>query len=249
MRGPRVIIAGGRIPTTLQLHSLLDSLGYDAVVTENGQDALAVLEAKPAQLIIFDGHLPARDVIGTQEQIKRHPQWSNIPLVMMAAQHSKTAQDDYFPFGYEALLSTPFELLQLHTLMQEFLATAKSSQRKHPRIRFKIPVVINHKGSVEIYQPLNLSEGGVYLKCKHPLPVGTAVDIALTLPGQKPLELAGLVIHQKGSRVEVLKAEPGMAIKFQKSDKISSAKISRFITNHLLTGLPQKGDAIINRAI
>lgn len=248
MRGLRVIIAGGKIPTSLQLHNLLDCLGYDAVVTESGEAALAILEAKPAQLIIFDGHLPARDVIATQEQIKRHPQWSNIPLVVMAAQHSKTAHDEYFPFGYEALLSTPFDLLQLHTLMQEFLATA-DRHRQHPRIRFKIPIVIRHKGSVEIYQPVNLSVGGLYLQCKQPLPVGSAVDIALTLPGQKPLELTGLVVHQKGSRFEVLKAEPGMAIKFQKSDKITLAKLTRFITNQLITELPREGNAILNQAL
>lgn len=248
MRRIRVIIAGGKIPTTLQLHSLLDALGYDAIVTENGADALAVLEAKPAKLVIFDGHLPARDVIATQEQIKRHPQWADIPLILMAAQHSKTAQDEYFPFGYEALLTTPFDLLQLHTLMQEFLATGGTKQRHHPRIRFKIPVVVSHQGKVETYQPLNISEGGIYLFTEKPLPVGSAVDITLTLPKQLPITLVGLVVHQKGSRIEVLKAEPGMAIKFQKSDKIALAKLARFIANRLITELPREGNVIINQA-
>lgn len=247
MRRIRVIIAGGKIPTTLQLRSLLDALGYDAVVTENGEEALAVLEAKPARLVIFDGHLPARDVIATQEQIKRHPQWADIPLILMAAQHSKTAHDEYFPFGYEALLATPFDLLQLHTLMQAFLATGSTKHRRYPRIRFKIPVVVTHQKEIMSYQPLNISEGGVYLLTEKPLPVGSAVNITLTLPQQLPLNLTGLVVHQKGTRIEVLKAEPGMAIKFQKSDKIALAKLSRFIANYLLTQLPRDGSAIINR--
>ncbi len=248
MRGIRVIIAGGKIPSTLQLHNLLDSLGYDAVVTENGEQALAILETKPAKLIIFDGHLPARDVIAAQEQIKHHPQWSAIPLVLMAAQHSKTADDEYFPFGYEALLTTPFDLRQLHTLMQEFLATGDTSKRHHPRVRFKIPVVVNNNGDIGIYQPLNLSEGGIYLLTEKPLPVGTAVDVSLTLPEQKPLTLVGLVIHQKGSRREVLNAVPGMAIKFQKSDQIATAKLSRFITTALSKDLPRGEGTILNRA-
>jgi CheY-like chemotaxis protein len=248
MRGIRVIIAGGKIPSSLQLHNLLDCLGYDAVVTENGEQALAILEAKPAKLIIFDGHLPARDVIATQEQIKRHPQWTHIPLVIMAAQHSKTAHDEYFPFGYEALLETPFDLRQLHTLMQDFLATGDTAKRHHPRIRFKIPVVVKHDGDIGIYQPLNLSEGGLYLLTEKPLSVGTAVDVSLTLPEQKPLQLVGLVIHQKGTRREVLNAEPGMAIKFQKSDKIAAAKLSRYISSELTRDLPSGEGTILNRA-
>ena len=249
MRGLRIIIAGGKIPTTLQLHSLLDCLGYDAVVTESGEDALAVLEARPAKLVIFDGHLPARDVIGTLEQIKQHPQWAHLPLIMMAAQHSKTAKDEYFPFGYEALLSTPFDLLQLHTLMQEYLSAGETKQREHPRIRFKIPVVVTHKGEVAIYQPLNISEGGIYLLTEQPLPVGAAVDITLTLPKQLPIKLVGLVIHQKGTRSEVLKAEPGMAIKFQKAERIALAKISRYITRELTQKCSREGNAIINYAM
>ncbi|WP_303720167.1 hypothetical protein [Malonomonas rubra] len=38
------------------------------IITENGEDALAVLEAKPARLLIFDVHLPARDAIAPRNR-------------------------------------------------------------------------------------------------------------------------------------------------------------------------------------
>ncbi len=248
MRGLRIIIAGGKLSSTLQLYNLLDCLGYEAIITEDGAQALALLEAKPAKLIIFDGHLPARDVIATQEQIKRHPQWAHIPLIMMAAQHSKTSNEEYFRFGYEALLNSPFDLRKLHTLMQEFLATGKQIKRQHPRIRFKTPVVVTHKDKIEVYQPLNLSEGGIYLQSGEPLPVGTSVDLSLTLPGQKPLNFIGLVIYQKGSRIEVLRAKPGMAIKFQKTDNQAATTLSNYITSAVLEDIPAGADSIISRS-
>lgn len=112
MQALKIIIAGGRITSTTQMLTLLDRLGYEAAATENGAQVLELLETEPANLVIFDGHLPARDVIATQEQIKKHPQWSNIPLIMMAARHSKTSHDEYISFGYEGLLATPFDLRQ-----------------------------------------------------------------------------------------------------------------------------------------
>lgn len=244
MRPLRVIIAGGKITSTQQLHTLLDRLGYEAIITENGAQALSLLEVKPAKLIIFDGHLPARDVIATQEQIGRHPQWAHIPLIIMAARHSKTRHEEYFPFGYEALLATPFDLRQLHTLMQEFLATGETKKRHHPRIRFKQPVAITHQGKTQEYQPLNLSEGGIYLKTDQPLPIGSAVDVGLPLPATS-LQLSGLVICQKGARIEVLRAEQGMAIKFQKSDHAALAALGDYISSLAQEDLPGVDESIV----
>lgn len=245
MRALRIIIAGGKITSTLQLHALLDRLGYDAIITENGSQTLELLEAKPAKLIIFDAHLPARDVISTQEQIAQHKQWNNIPLIMMAAKHCKTAHDEYFPFGYENLLTTPFDLNQLHTLMQEFLATGSTKKRQYPRIHFKRTVTVTYRGNIRDYLALNLSEGGIYLKAERPLPVGTSLDLTLPLPEQRPLNLVGLVIHQKGSRLEVLKAALGMAVKFQKSDKAAATALSSYIAEELKQGFPSGNDAIM----
>lgn len=245
MKSPRIII-GGRTPSTVQLQRLLDQLGYDAVTAEKGEQVLQQLEAQPAKLVIFDGHLPARDVIATQEQIKRHPQWAQIPQIMMAARHSKTADNEYIRFGYDSLLSTPFDLQQMHTLIQEFLATGETKKRHHPRIRFNQPVTVVHKGKAKQYQPLNLSEGGIYLKAERPLPVGTLVDLSLLLPGEKPLALIGLVVYQKGSSLEIRKAAPGMAIKFQKSDNLATVAISDYIYRTVRKDLPSGEESIFS---
>ncbi len=242
-----IIIAGGRTPSTAQMLTLLDRLGYEATAAENGAQALELLEAKPANLIIFDGHLPARDVISTQEQIKRNPQWSNIPLIMMAARHSKTTHNEYIRFGYEGVLTTPFDLRQMHTLIQEFLATGERKKRTHPRVRFSLPVTVMHNEKTQEYQPLNLSEGGIYLKTDRPLQVGTVIGLSLPLPGGNPLSLIGLVIYQKGSSIEVLKAAPGMAIKFQKSEELASVALSDYISRALLKDLPTGAESIISR--
>lgn len=243
----RIIIAGSQTPSTTQLLTLLDRLGYDAFAAENGEQVLVLLETLPANLVIFDGHLPARDVVATQEQIKRHPQWSKIPLIMMAARHSKTAHNEYIRFGYEGLLTTPFDLRQMHTLIQEFLATGETQKRHHARIRFKLPVTLTHNENSREYQPLNLSEGGIYLKTERPLPVGTVVDLCLPLPGASPLKLTGLVVYQKGSSSEVRKAAPGMAIKFQKSAGLVAVAVADYISGILLEDLPAGTDSIISK--
>ena len=246
-RALRIIVAGSHSSSSGQMLALLDRLGYNAIATETGEQALALLETIPADLIILDGHLPARDVIACREQIKRHQQWSNTPVIIMAARHSKTSHDEYIGFGYEELLTTPFDLRQMHTLIQTFLATGGVKNRQHPRIRFDQPVKLRQSGKEQQYQPLNLSEGGIYLKTDHPLPIGTYVEISLPVAGGNRLPVVGLIVHQKGTHKEVLNVVPGMAIKFQKSDDLLRVALADYITETALKGLPSGEDSIISR--
>ena len=241
----KVIVAGGQTSSMQQLVVLLRRLGYQVTSAENGAQALALMETAPPHLIILAGHLSAKDGVSTQEQIKSQPRWSDIPVIMMAAKHSKTSQDEYIRFGYEGLLTPPFDLRQMNILVQEYLTTGNSKKRENLRIPFSRPVTLIHCGKTEKYQPRNLSEGGIYLQTRQPLPVGADVEVSLPLSKKAPLPLTGVVIYHKGSCIEVLKAAPGMAIEFHPPDPGSAAALSAYISEILLSGLPKGADSII----
>ncbi len=244
----RVIVAGGDSSSLRQLVVLLRRLGYEVRLAESAAEALTLMEAELSDLVILDGQLSAQDGITAQQLIKSRPRWANIPVIMLAARHSKTSQDEYIRFGYEGLLTPPFDLHQMNILVQEYLSTGDTKKRKNLRIPFTQPVTLIHCGKTTGYQPLNLSEGGIYLQTLKPLPVGAEVEISLPLPGMEPLTLTGMVIYQKGSSAEVLKAVPGMAIKFQPTDPLCSLALTHYISGILLKDLPTGADSIVSRS-
>ncbi len=241
----KIIVAGDRSSSMMQLVVLLQRLGYEVTSAKSGAEALDLMERVPTNLVILDGHLSAQDGFTALEQIKNDHRWSNIPVIMMAAKHSKTSHDEYIRFGYEGLLTIPFDLNQMNILVQEYLSIDQSRCRKKLRVPFPRPVTLIYGGQANEYPAVNLSEGGIYLQTNHPLPVATEVEIILPLPRRKPLSVTGVVIYHKGSCAEVFNVAPGMAIEFQQLSVISSAALSLFITDMLLVDLPRGKDSIV----
>ncbi|MEJ2200263.1 MAG: response regulator, partial [Desulfuromonadaceae bacterium] len=210
----RIIVAGNRTSAMRQLVVLLRRLGYEVVSAESGAEALNLMEVFSPDLVIFDGHLSASDGFSAMEKIKQDPRWSDLPTVLMAAGHSKTVHDEYIRFGYEGLLTTPFDLHQINVLIQEYLSIEEGKWRKKLRIPFDRPVALVHQGQTRQYQALNLSEGGIYLKTDQPLSIASRVELFLPFPGRVPLPIPGVVIYQRGSYAEVFQSDAGMAVEF-----------------------------------
>jgi CheY-like chemotaxis protein len=242
----RIIVAGDHTSSMMQLVVLTRRLGYEVMPAESGAEALSLMEETVPDLVIFDGNLSAQDGVSALKQIKNDRRWSSIPVIMMAARHSKTSLDEYIHFGYEGLLTTPFDLRKMNILVQEYLSLEKRKSRKKLRAPFSQPVTLVCCGQTTQYQAANLSEGGIYLLTSQPLAVATEIELFLPISGSGPLQLTGVVIYHKGSCSEIFNAAPGMAIKFQHQSTLSAEALSAFITDMLLKDLPRGGNSIVS---
>lgn len=237
----RIIVAGDHTSSMMQLVVLARRLGYEAMPAKSGAEALSLMEKAPPDLVVLDGNLSAQDGFSALKQIKRDRRWSSIPVIVMVAGHSKTSRDEYIRFGYEGLLTTPVDLRKINILIQAYLSVEGKNSRKQQRVPFSRTVTLTHRGRTNQYQAVNLSEGGIYLKTGHPLPVATEVEIFLPT-GSYPLSIAGVVIYHKGSRAEVFNVAPGMAVEFQHQSAPFAEVLSSFISELLMENLPREGD-------
>jgi CheY-like chemotaxis protein len=72
--------------------TVLESKPYDVIVAENGDEGLRkAREAKP-DLIILDVIMPVKDGFTAAEQLKKDPQLSRIPTIMLTAFAEKHAE-------------------------------------------------------------------------------------------------------------------------------------------------------------
>ncbi len=61
----------------------LEMAGYQTVAVTDGDKALAVLENQPIGLILSDISMPAMDGYQLYDQIRKNPDWENIPFLFL----------------------------------------------------------------------------------------------------------------------------------------------------------------------
>ena len=102
------------------LHQTLAEAGYDVVATRDGEEALAVYAATPADLIITDLLMPRKDGVETIRGLRRqHPDARVIAVTgargrfnrLTAARHVGAHHTLVKPFGLSDLLTAVRDVL------------------------------------------------------------------------------------------------------------------------------------------
>ena len=69
------------------IRALSDNLreeGYDVDVARNGEEALVKVKAKKPNLILLDLLMPKKDGFAVLEDLKKNPDWSLIPVIVLS---------------------------------------------------------------------------------------------------------------------------------------------------------------------
>jgi type IV pilus assembly protein PilZ len=103
------------------------------------------------------------------------------------------------------------------------------NKRRSARLHHEIPVAYRTVGSFLSDWATNISQGGLFINTRKPLPVGTEVKIIIQLPGAAfPFDINGRV-----KRVEPVgnpaNAAPGMAVEFTELDRAKRDRIESFV--------------------
>jgi uncharacterized protein (TIGR02266 family) len=103
------------------------------------------------------------------------------------------------------------------------------NKRKAPRLHHEIAVAYRSVGSFLSDWATNISQGGLFINTRKPLPVGTDVRILVQLPGASfPFDLEGRVTRV-AEFDNVANMVPGMAVQFTGIDHTKQRKLDTFV--------------------
>jgi uncharacterized protein (TIGR02266 family) len=108
--------------------------------------------------------------------------------------------------------------------------SSPDNKRRATRLHHEIPVAYRSVGSFLSDWATNISQGGLFINTRKPLPVGTPVKILVQLPGMKfPYELTGRVtrITEFDNKANMV---PGMGIEFTEVDAARQKEIAEFVS-------------------
>jgi twitching motility two-component system response regulator PilH len=105
---PKILIVDD-LPTEVQLmQSAIANLGHSTIVATDGERALEMAKRENPDLVLLDVVLPRMDGFQVCRKIKKDPQTSRIPVVLVS---SKTQESDKFwglKQGASAYICKPF---------------------------------------------------------------------------------------------------------------------------------------------
>jgi len=103
-----------------------------------------------------------------------------------------------------------------------------SNKRKYPRVPLSVKVTNLNSGNFTYYQAGNISVGGMFLKAAEPFEPGTPLNLMISLPDKREIELAATVVRVQDED-EDLGFHAGMGISFNEVSEEVEEAIENFV--------------------
>ena len=242
-RGKSILVVDDSRVVLTYTSVLLHRMGYEASVAQNSADAIELAKLRNPNVIFLDVIMPGKNGVETLKELRENDETTHIPVVMFSVSNDAETIEKCKKLGCMAYLSKPLKIREIHNAIESCLALKGGPTRETPRISFEKKIQITRGGENKPYHAVNLSEGGVFVRCMAPLPIGSLVDMLIPIDENQSLSLKGEVIYTKdilygGTYIMV----PGMAIKFKDMNKKDKKTLARTIQGLLASDLLEEQD-------
>lgn len=230
---------------TMYIGLLLKRMGFDVVPAETAESGLKMVRVLKPDLVLVDRFMPGTDGTELLRLLKGDPALAGIPVVLVSASEERGLEAEARKYRADDYLSKPITPYALHRVLTRTLGRQEGPTRRRLRSPYREKVRLHHAGRSMLVPAVSLSEGGIYLRHSDPLPVGSEVTLQLPFSGGE-LRLSGRVIYQKDVFRDSLRAEPGMAVLFDKVDDGTQERLRRLISDLLAGDLVEEQEGILS---
>ena len=131
----RILIADDNADLRDYIARLLTEKGYEVDVVADGQAALATLSASKPDLILTDVMMPRLDGFGLLRAVREHPDFRELPVLMLSARAGEEAKVDGLAAGADDYLTKPFSARELVARVASNIAMARVRRKAADAIK------------------------------------------------------------------------------------------------------------------
>ena len=209
---------------------LVKRLGYKVYLALDGMEAVRVAQEQRPSIIVLDYQLPEINGTSCLNMMRNDPLLRDTPIVMLGPEDeslTKTAIDKMDIQGY---LKKPLNVTDFYLAIQRCLR--HSVKRRHIRAPLSLQVSLVRGGEQTELFASNFSVEGLFLRTAEPYPVGTELDLVLTVDDEDPVELKGMVVSVHPFAA-ARGPEGGMGIRFVDIPEDVSYRLYYFVMKEL----------------
>ena len=117
----KVLIVEDEENISLALRYLFRGEGYDVMVARDGEEALAMVEETPPDLMLLDVMMPKRDGYDVCQTIRGNPAWQAIKIIMLSAKGRDIEVEKGMALGADDYMTKPFSTRDLAAKVRAML--------------------------------------------------------------------------------------------------------------------------------
>lgn len=117
----RILVAEDNEINQLVIIGLLEQLGYQAVIAQNGYEALELVDQQECKLILMDIHMPEMDGYEATQRLRKLKQMNRIPIIALTADVMMQERPEVLKLGLNDILIKPVDEKQLSDMLEKWL--------------------------------------------------------------------------------------------------------------------------------
>jgi len=125
----RILLAEDNPTTQSLVSAIMEQMGFDLTIVDNGQAAVEFLEKEVVDLVLMDCQMPQMDGFKATAQLRA--MGIETPVVALTANPSEENQEQCLAAGMNDFLSKPFRLSEMRAILQKWFAGKPQSAPSH----------------------------------------------------------------------------------------------------------------------
>lgn len=148
--------------------------------TQYGKEALEIVEKERPDIVLIDTHMP--DMHGAKfcDLVKSNPDLKGTSVILMLDADRARQRDLCAQTGCDDVIMKPVNRMDLLNKVHTYTGLPI---REHLRANMKGQVYYDCEGNDSDGQMINISEGGIGIRSREPVPVGSTVNMRFRIPG------------------------------------------------------------------
>ena len=120
--GRTVLLAEDDVRNIFALSSVLEPLGVTLEIARNGREALERLAVHDVDLVLMDIMMPEMDGLTAMREIRRNPEWQNLPIIALTAKAMADDREHCLEAGANDYIAKPIDVDKLVSLCRVWCA-------------------------------------------------------------------------------------------------------------------------------
>ncbi|WP_326539621.1 hybrid sensor histidine kinase/response regulator [Pseudorhodoferax sp.] len=121
LRGAQVLLVDDNDLNRQIGTELLEAVGVEVEVAEDGQQALDRLAAKDYELVLMDMQMPVMDGLAATRAIRNEPRWASLPVLAMTANAMAIDRQRCLEAGMNSHIAKPINPAELYAQLLQWL--------------------------------------------------------------------------------------------------------------------------------
>ncbi len=127
LEGRRILLAEDDVRNIFALSSVLEPRGAKVEIARNGQEALDALTrsrqspANAIDMVLMDIMMPQMDGYTAMREIRKHPEWKELPIIALTAKAMKDDHDNCLAAGADDYIAKPLDVEKLLSLVRVWM--------------------------------------------------------------------------------------------------------------------------------